>query len=508
MNTRTDASGEVAHQRGLRISKLSADELVRLSGAHAHTDHLHAEDLLLINYAHVVMLLEQKIISVEEARPILKTILKLETSGWDKLISRDPRVGDLTTQVEAYIIKETGEPIGGKMHTGRSRNDLNPTMDKMLIRREVLETYQALLTLEDSFLFLTDRHLDTIMPGYTHHSQQAQPITLGHFFLGNFDVFLRDIQRIEDFLPRLNLCPMGAAALATTGFPLNRQRVAELLGFQGVLEHSYDAVSGKDFLLEHLFILAAVASDMGRIAEDLLLWNTLEFGMIVLADEYTSFSSIMPQKKNPVAVETIRAYNSIICGKMFNAFGMLKGESWSNGRETTIMLDDAAGTGTQVRDMVYLLNGIVSTMEIKKEKMAEWARKGYSTSTELADTLVRECGFSFRTAHEIVGLVVKTAIDAGLDSTQITPAMVEKGIETHLGKKMKIQEDWVQNALDPKRNVQLRKLPGGPAFEEVKRMLQHRRKLLAQKKDSLQAIQGQVSGACEKLRQKVNEIIG
>ena len=507
MTNSSTISSEVAHQRGMRISKLSADELVRLSGAHADTDHLHAEDLMLINYAHVVMLVEQKIISMEEARPILKTIQKLETLGWDKLIIRDPRVGDLTTQVEAYIIKETGEPVGGKMHTGRSRNDLNPTMDKMLIRREILEIYQALLTLEDSFLSLTASHIDTIMPGYTHHSQQAQPITLGHFFLGNFDVFLRDIQRIEDFLPRLNICPMGAAALATTGFPLKRERVAELLGFQGIHEHSYDAVSAKDFLLEHLFILATVASDMGRIAEDLLLWNTFEFGMIVLADEYTSFSSIMPQKKNPVAVETLRAYNSIISGKMFNALGMLKGESWSNGRETTIMLDDAAGTGTKLRDMVYLLNGIVTTMEIKKGKMVDWARKGYSTATELADTLVRECGFSFRAAHEIVGLVVKNAIDSGLDSMQITPAMVEEGIETHLGKKMKIAEEWVQNALDPERNVQLRKLPGGPAFEEVKRMLNHRRQIFAEKKNSLQAIQDRISGAYDKLRKEVYEII-
>ncbi|MCX5905753.1 MAG: lyase family protein, partial [Deltaproteobacteria bacterium] len=292
---------------------------------------------LKINVAHVLMLKEQKILTPGEAGQILAAIEKLEKAGWKKTIHLDPRIGDLSTHVEAFIIKETGEEVGGKLHTGRSRNDIYPTLAKMLVRRFVLEVYEALVKLEETLLSLTAEHIE----GYTHHSRPAQPITLGHYFLGNFDVFGRDLRRIEDFWPRLNTCPMGAAALATTGFPLDRSRVAELLGFDGFHEHSYDAISGKDFLVEYLFILSMVASDMGRIAENILLWATFEFGMIVLADEYTSFSTIMPQKKNPVAVESLRALNPVIAGKLFNAFGILKAEPWSNGRETTILEDDS-----------------------------------------------------------------------------------------------------------------------------------------------------------------------
>ncbi len=465
---------ESAHQRGLRIGKTHAEELVKLYGAHVQSEFYRADDLLLINYAHVVMLCGKGIISRDEARLILKALKKLETAGVNQIIRLDPRVGDLSTHIEAHIIKETGPEVGGKIHTGRSRNDLYPTLTRMLLRRSLLEVYSALVALEESLLLLVSEHSHTVMPGYTHHSQHAQPITLGYYFLGNFDVFLRDLNRFEDLWPRLNRCPMGAAALATTGFPLDRNRMAVLLGFDNIHEHAYDAISSRDFLLEFLFILSTIASDMGRIAENILLWNTFEFGMVVLADEYTSFSTIMPQKKNPVAIESLRALNPIVAGKLFNAFGILKSESWCNGRETTILDDDSVDTGRQVRDMILLLNGVLRTMQVKKERMHELARKGFSTVTELADTLVREYGFPFRTAHEVVGSVVKKAVDAGLDSTKITSAMVEKTIKELLKKDLKINPKSVQKALDPKENIQMRHLPGGPAFEEVTRMLEDR----------------------------------
>ena len=202
---------EPALQRGLRVGKTHAQELVNLYGAHAQSELFRAGDLLRINCAHVVMLYETGIITLEEARLILKTIQKLETDGVNQVIRLDPRVGDLSTHVEAYIIKETGPEVGGKIHTGRSRNDLYPTLTRMLLRRSLLEVYGALITLEESLLILASEHGQTVMPGYTHHSQHAQPITLGYYFLGNVDVFLRDLDRCEDLWPRLNRCPMGSA---------------------------------------------------------------------------------------------------------------------------------------------------------------------------------------------------------------------------------------------------------------------------------------------------------
>ncbi len=495
-----------ARQRGLRIGKTHAEELVSLYGAHAQSEFYRADDLLLINYAHVVMLYEKGIIRLEDARQILGTIKKLETAGVNKTIHLDPRVGDLSTHVEAYIIGETGQEVGGKIHTGRSRNDLYPTLTRMLLRRSLLDVYSALITLEESLLGVAAHHRETIMPGYTHHSQHAQPVTLGYFLLGNSDVFLRDIERLEDLWPRLNRCPMGAAALATTGFPLDRNRISALLGFDGIHEHAYDAVSSRDFLLEFLFVLSAITSDMGRMAEDILLWNTFEFGMVVLADEYTSFSTIMPQKKNPVSIESLRAFNPIITGKLFNAFGILKAEPWCNGRETTILDDDSVDLGGQVRNMILLLNGILKTMEVKKERMRELARKGFSTATELADTLVREYGLPFRTAHQVVGFVVKKAVDGGFDSTGITSSMVEEGIQELLGQELKIDPESVRKALDPAENIEMRRLPGGPAIEEVTRMLKEREKTLDSKRAYLSNRRSQIAGAYETLRQRSEEI--
>ncbi|MCE5262980.1 MAG: argininosuccinate lyase [Deltaproteobacteria bacterium] len=483
------------HQRGLRLSKPHAQELVNLYSGHAQAENFRGEDLLKINEAHVIMLQEQGLLNSDEARRILAVIRKLQNKGWEKAIHLDPSIGDLSTHVEAYIIKETGEGVGGKIHTGRSRNDIYLTLARMLVRRFILDVYGALTGLEKRLLTLAKEHIETVMPGYTHHSQPAQPITLGHYFVGNFDVFARDLRRIEDFWPRVNTCPMGAAALATTGFPLNRQRMAELLGFDGIHEHSYDAVSSRDFLLEYLFILAQVASDLGRISENILLWATFEFGMITLADEYTSFSSIMPQKKNPVAVESIRALNSVISGKLSNALGILKAEPWSNGRETIILDDDSVDSGRQVRDMIILLDGILRTMQVRKDRMAELASEGYCTATELADTLVRECDLPFRTAHEIVGMVVKRAIDSGLGPLEVTPELVNQCARKYFGKDLPIRPESIRRALDPRENVRVRNLPGGPSFEETARMIVARKKAMTRQAKFLVHRQNRIAQA-------------
>ena len=495
------------HQRGLRIDKTHAQELIDLFGNHMQSEYFRANDLLLINYAHVVMLSEQKIISLEDACQILKAIKKLEKAGVEKTIHLDLRVGDLSTHVEAYIINETGHEIGGKIHTGRSRNDLYPTLTRMLIRRSLLDVYSALISLGETFLTLASEHRDTILPAYTHHSQHAQPITLGYFYLGNFDVFLRNLERCENLWPRLNRCPMGAAALATSGFRLDRHRMVELLGFDIMHEHAYDAISSRDFLLEYLFVLSTIATDIGRISENILLWNTLEFGMVVLADEHTSFSTIMPQKKNPVAIESLRAFNPIISGKLFNAFGILKSESWCNGREMSILDDDSVDTGKQVKDMILLLVSIIKNMQIKRDRMLELAQKGFSTTTELADTLVREYGFPFRAAHEIVGFVVKRAVNAGMNSLQISAAMVEDAIKEIFAKNIKIHPESVRKALDPKRNIEMRNLPGGPAPTEVSRMLKERKMMFDDKRDFLQKCKEKNRKACEILRERVEQIM-
>jgi argininosuccinate lyase len=246
---------------------------------------------------------------------------------------------------------------------------------------------------------------------------------------------------------------------------------------------------------------------MGRIAENILLWNTFEFSMVELSDEYASFSTIMPQKKNPVAVETIRAMVPIITGKLFNAFGILKAEPWSNGRETTILDDDSIETGRLVRNLVNLFCGVIRTLRIRDERMLDLAIRGFSAATELADALVRNFGFSFRTAHEIVGLTVRKAVDRGIDSSAITAGIVMESIEEHTGKRTDVDADLVRKALDPRENVAVRKLPGGTAPEEVARMIIGRKALLEEKKRFLASRQSRLKEAERNLRAKVDEIL-
>jgi argininosuccinate lyase len=315
------------------------------------------------------------------------------------------------------------------------------------------------------------------------------------------------MDRLADCYNRLNTCPMGAAALATTRFPLNRQRMAELLGFEKVHEHAYDAISAKDFILEYLFSLAMTVSDLGRITESLLYWNTYEFGMIELSDEFTSFSTIMPQKKNPVALETIRAMAPIITGKLFNAFGILKAEPWSNGRETTILDDDYLETGGTVRNLAVLMSSIIKTLRVNDERMLELAKRGFSTATDLADILVSENYFPFRTAHEIVGLCVKKAISQGLDSTGITSEMVEGCIEEHLGRNMPISKDLVRKAMDPRFCVQARNLAGGSAPEEAERMIQERSITLRNKQSIIQALRERLESAKQELQNEASRFL-
>jgi len=499
---------EVAHQRGTRLSKPHADELINLfGGAHAQSEYFRADDLLLINYAHVIMLYEQSIINLDEATEILLAIKSLEEAGVEETIHLDSRVGDLSTHVEAYIIQATSVETGGKIHTGRSRNDLYPTMTKMLTRRSVLDVYGALVSLNETLLLLAEKYSDTIMPGYTQHSQHAQPITLGFYLLGNYDVFGRSLQRLEDFWKRLNLCPMGAAALATTSFPLDRKRIAELIGFDDFQEHAYDAISSRDFLLEYLFILSAIASDIGRITENLIYWNTYEFGMIVLADEFTSFSTIMPQKKNPVALETLRSLNPVITGKLHNAFGILKALPWSNGRENTILDDDSIETGTQLKNMLLLLKGILESMTIKQDRMYDLALRGFSVSTDLADLMVKEYDYSFRTAHEIVGFIVKNAVDANLDPTKITSGMVEAAVKEFLGEEISVDAAKIRQVVDPKESVEVRNLPGGPAHKEVIRMKEKREIMLETNKEFLVSCSSRIENAHKTLYGRVKDIV-
>jgi argininosuccinate lyase len=456
---------------------------------------------LQLHKAHVVMLAEQGIVSEEVARAILVELLDMERRGVSKL-TIDPSLG-LYLSTEKYLVDELGPDVAGKMHTGRSRNDLSPANDRLYIRARINQIVQTMIELKESLLRKAEEHVDTVMPGYTHHSQQAQPITFAHYLLAGHDAFSRDVLRLEQAYAVVNLSPLGGAALAGTGFPINRERVAQLLGFDGLVENSLDATGQFDYILQTTAAIAIALSNLGRLVEGIYLWNTAEFGMVELADEYCSISSIMPQKKNPVALEMIRGEAILVAGRLNGMMGILKAIPPGGGREWCYVERLFPRCANTAVGAMRTMAGIISTLTVNREVMARRAAEGFGTVTELADEIVRRTGLAFRQAHHIVGLTTLMAIKSGKKAYEITSGMVDAAAKKVIGEPLELDEETVKKALDAVENVRIRDLTGGPAPDEVRRMIEARKDVLARDRDRLEQRNHHLGRAAERLQKAV-----
>jgi argininosuccinate lyase len=345
------------------------------------------------------------------------------------------------------------------------------------------------------------------MPGYTHHSQHAQPITFAHYLLASHDAFSRDITRFEQAYAVVNLSPMGGCALAGTGFPIDRGRVAGLLGFDGIVENSLDATGHVDFLLQTTAAIAITLSNLGRMSESIYLWNTAEFGMVELADEYCSISSIMPQKKNPVALEMIRGESILVASRLNGMMGVLKALPPGGGREWSYvdrLVPECVNTALGV---LSTMAGIIGTLAVKPDVMARRAAEGFSTVTELADQIVRHADLSFRQAHHIVGVTTLEAVKIGKKADEITGAMLDAAAKEVIGRPLGLDAQIIRKALDPVENVRIRSIIGGPAPDEVRRMIDVRKAMMAQEQDRLEERRRRLARAAEELRDAVAAIM-
>jgi argininosuccinate lyase len=460
---------------------------------------------LQLHKAHVVMLAEQGIISAATAKAILAELLDLERLGIEA-ISLDSTLG-LYLSTEKYLLGRLGADVAGRMHTARSRNDLEPASSRLYAREKINHIVQAVIRLKKALLLRAAEHVETVMPGYTHHSQHAQPITFAHYLLATHDAFSRDIRRFEQAYAVVNLSPMGGCALAGTGFPINRERVAGLLGFDGLVENSLDATGHVDYLLQTTAAIAIVLSNLGRMSEGIYLWNTAEFGMLELADEYCSISSIMPQKKNPVALEMIRGESILVASQLNGMFGVLKALPPGGGREWGYVSRAFPGCANAARGAIETMAGIVSTLVVKPDVMARRAAEGFSSVTELADEIVRRADLSFRQAHHIVGLTTLEAVKAGKRADQITGAMLDAAAMEVIGRPLRLDEQTIRKALDPYENVRIRSVIGGPAPDEVRRMIHVRNAILAGDQDRLEHRSRQLAQAAQALRDAVAETL-
>ncbi len=444
--------------------------------------------------AHALMLERQGIVARPPLTACLREVLALAEAG-PAAVPVDFSQEDLYSYVEKQIIGALGAEVGGRLHTGRSRNDLNATTWRMALRERLLDLLDALAALRGTALRLAQEHAGTVMPGYTH-SQHAQPITFGYWLLAAADALGRDHTRLAGALVHADQCPLGAGALTTSGFPLDRDFAARQLGFPALLEVAYDAVASRDDALEAASAMAILASLLSRLATDLMAWNTAEYAFVELADRHCAVSSIMPQKKNPAALEHIRAAAAMIGGAQAAALACTKNTPFGDVNDAVTAVNEpvleAAERTTRV---VLLFAEVLEALTLHPVRMARAAAEGFGSATELADAIVRERGLSFRVAHSVVVGVVRAALAAGQPADAITAADVDAAAQAVLGAPLGLSSEVVAEALDPAANIRARNLPGGPAPAEMARMIAAREAGLAAARSGLAAARGRIEAA-------------
>jgi argininosuccinate lyase len=459
----------------VRLGRLSGErtgEMMQFLSSMEADRHIADADIL-VDIAHVLMLDRQKINDRKVTQELLGFLLKLQEEGVPEE-AFDHRFEDIHAGIESLLIAEAGPETGGRMHMGRSRNDEVATCIRIRLREELLREMTALMKLRQVLLALAAKHTASVMPGFTH-LQHAQPTTLAHHLLAYEQAFGRDYDRLRDAYVRINLSPLGAAAFASTGYPIDRQYTASLLGFDGLAENSMDAVATRDFALETLADLSIMMANTSRLCEELVLWSTSFVKFVTLDDAFCSTSSIMPQKKNPDVAEIMRARSAGVFGAFTSAFVIVKGLPMSYNRDLQELTPNIWRGMHDAKASLALMAGMLASAEFDTKRMKEEAAKGFSTATELADTLVRSYGLPFRTAHSIVGRAVAKG---SLSLITLEEAAQEVGAKVSLRKKGLTQEK-IDEVLDPGYSIALRTAPGGPAPATTKLAIQVRKKQAA-----------------------------
>jgi argininosuccinate lyase len=437
------------------------DEVLEKFNASIRFDaRLYAQDIEG-SMAHCRMLAKQRIISEEESSQILGALAEIKREMDRGEISLDEMHEDIHTLVEKVLVEKIG-PVGEKLHTGRSRND-QVSLDVRLYVREAIHRVGGLIKgLQRVLVGLAGENIDLMVPGYTH-LQRAQPVLLAHHLLAYFEMLKRDGQRFQENLKRVNVLPLGSAALAGSTFQLDRGMVAKELGFEAISENSMDAVSDRDFVIEFLFASSVLMMHLSRLCEELIIWSSQEFGFITLPDAYCTGSSIMPQKKNPDLPELTRGKTGRVYGHLMALLTTMKGLPLTYNKDLQEDKEALFDTVDTVDQCLSVLSRLLEEVSFNEERMKRATEEGYLVATDLADYLVGK-GMTFRKAHETVGKMILFAIEQKRELDQLNLEEMKKF-------ERKIEKD-VYDWLDPASCINRRNLPGGTGPEAVKRSLQ------------------------------------
>ena len=419
--------------------------------------------------AHATMLAHQNIISEEEKNAIVKGLKDIQADFYNHNIEFKHALEDIHLNIEHELIQRIGDP-GGKLHTGLSRNDQVATDLHLYVKKQVIEIQALIRSFQESILTLAKSHVETIMPGYTH-LQRAQPISFAHHIMTYFWMLERDYTRFADSLKRIDISPLGAAALSGTTHPIDRHKTQELLGFEYIYENSLDAVSDRDYIIETLHNISLTMTHLSRFAEEIIFWSTDEAKFITLSDAFSTGSSIMPQKKNPDMAELIRGKVGRTTGHLMSMLVTLKGLPLAYNKD---LQEDKEGLFDSVRTIkgsLRIFEGMLNTLTVNTNRLNETVHQDFSNATELADYLVDK-NVPFRTAHEIVGKIVFECIQQGI-------YLLDVPFERYQELNDKIEED-VYDYLKPENCLNRRKSYGSTGQDAVRHQLNVAENILKQ----------------------------
>lgn len=450
-------------EEGERVKKLwggrfqkTAEEWVDDFGASIHFDKQLVEEDIEGSLAHVTMLGKCGILTNEETEQIKAGLQTLLEKAKKNELEFSVQYEDIHLNIEKQLIDLIG-PVGGKLHTGRSRNDQVATDVHLHLRNQVIEILDAIKSLQAALVKQAEQHVETIIPGYTH-LQRAQPVSFAHHLLAYFWMLERDYQRMQESYKRINISPLGAGALAGTTFPIDREYTAELLGFDSVYNNSLDAVSDRDYILEFLSNSSILMMHLSRFCEELILWSSSEFNFVEIDDTFATGSSIMPQKKNPDMAELIRGKTGRVYGALFGLLTVMKGTPLAYNKDFQEDKEGMFDVVKTVKGSLQIFAGMIDTLKVKTEVLEKTVKADFSNATELADYLATK-GMPFREAHEVVGKLVLTCIQKGIYLLGLTIDEYKQASE--------LFEEDIYEVLQPKTVVARRNSLGGTGFEQV-----------------------------------------
>jgi argininosuccinate lyase len=455
---------------GGRFTK-ETDQLVYNFNASIGFDQKFYEQDIRGSKAHVKMLAKQGILTEQERDQILEGLEGILTDVTEGKLEITPEYEDIHSFVEANLIERIGE-AGKKLHTGRSRNDQVALDMKLYIRDEIDELQSLVLHLMETINHIMEDNLETYMPGFTH-LQKAQPVTLAHHMGAYYEMFFRDYDRLKDIRKRMNTCPLGAGALAGTTYPLDREYSAKLLDFAGATRNSMDSVSDRDYVIELLSAMATVMMHLSRFSEEIIIWNSNEYQFVEIDDGYSTGSSIMPQKKNPDIAELVRGKTGRVYGALMSLLTTMKGlplaynKDMQEDKELTFDAIDTA------KGCLALFDGMLSTLQFKKDVMEQSAKHGFTNATDAADYLVNH-GVPFRDAHGIVGRLVLFCLEKDISLDEMT-------LDEYKAISPAFEED-IYEAISLKTCVEKRVTKGAPGPSVMKRVVEENKRFLEEEK--------------------------